>query len=342
MPSVREASEAIKRRDVPARRMLSIYHREAQDAAPTRPTPSPLRHSDVSDFPCWQRKNAVLTHGLTMNRRFFQALVTFAPVALASAMIAGAACDPKLDIVSTPGEAGPEGSAMMTDAPVQEPPPEAAPPEEAGPAEAGAEAGPKGHVVDGVNDFAPGEKFDTTSTKIDSSYHAYAAWDAKNLYFGMEGNDVAAGVANATNKWVMLYIGRDALPGTTTGLPYSTVQQPTLPFPASIHLRWKVSGDYTNVQQWNAAMTKWEDAALVPLTVFRQGKFVEMGVSRASLGSPSKIQVVMNMLIENGNDRTYAGVPKKAFTDGLDPDFAQYFEFDLTDLSKAPNTYLPK
>ena len=276
-----------------------------------------------------------------MKRLFFPALVTFAPVAFASVMIAGAACDPKLDIVSTPGEAGPEAS--VTDAPVQQPPAEAAPPEEAGPSEAGTEAGPMGHVVDGVNDFAAGEKFDTTSTAINPSYHAYAAWDAKNLYFGMEGDDVSAGVANAVNKWVMLYIGRDALPGTMMGLPYNgTVQQPALPFNASIHLRWKVSGDYTNVQQWNAAMSAWENAPLVPLTVFRQGKFVEMGVSRTALGSPSKIQVVMNMLIENGNDFTYAGVPSTAFMDKIDPDFLHYFEFDLTDLSKAPNTYLPK
>jgi hypothetical protein len=262
-------------------------------------------------------------------------------------MLAGAACDPKLDIVSVPGEAGPEAAA--TDAPVQQPPMEAGPTEEAGPAEGGTEAGPTGHLVDGVNDFAAGEKFDTTSTAVDASYHAYAAWDAKNLYFGMEGNDVAAGVANAMNKWVMLYIGRDALPGTMTGLPYDVpgnVQQPTFPFNASIHLRWKVSGDYTNVQQWNAAMTKWEDAPLVPLTVFRQGNFVEMGVSRASLGSPSKIQVVMNMLIEGSatvhDDHTYAGVPSTAFVDGPNPAFTHYFEFDLTDLSKAPNTYLPK
>jgi hypothetical protein len=293
----------------------------------------------------------VLTHGRTMKRLFFPAPATFAlvPAFVASAMLAGAACDPKLDIVTTPGDAGLEASPL-TDAPATAPPAEAAPPEEAGPSEAGTEAGPgTGHVVDGVNDFAPGEKFATTSTAVDASYHAYAAWDAKNIYFGMEGNDVPANTANAVNKWVMMYIGRDAAAGSTTGLPYDTagdVQQPTLPFPASIHLRWKVSGDYTNVQQWNAAMTKWEDAPLVPLTVFRQGSFVEMAVSRAALGSPTKIQLVMNMLIEGSasvhDDFTYAGVPSNAFTDMKDPHFLHYFEFDLTDLSKAPSSYLPK
>jgi hypothetical protein len=272
-----------------------------------------------------------------MKRLFFPGLVSFT---LGAAFLAGAACDPKLDIVSTPGDAGLETSTA--DAPVTQPVVEAGPTDGAGPTEASTEAGPTGHVVDGINDFTPGEKFETTSTAKDPSYHAYAAWDAKNLYFGMEGSDVSASVSNAANKWVMLYIGRDAVPGTTTGLPYNgTVQQPTLPFAASIHLRWKVSG-YTNVQQWNAAMTMWEDALLVPLTVFRQGTFVEMSVSRASLGAPSKIQLVMNMLIEKGNDFTYAGVPSTAFVDSIDPNFTHYFEFDLTDLSKAPNSYLPK
>jgi hypothetical protein len=275
-----------------------------------------------------------------MKRLFFLGLVSST---LGAGLLAGAACDPRLDIVSTAGDGDAGLETSTTDAPVTQPVAEAGPVDEAGPTEAGTEAGPIGHVVDGINDFAPGEKFDTTSTAKDASYHAYAAWDAKNLYFGMDGSDVSASVSNAANKWVMLYIGRDAVAGTTTGLPYNgTVQQPTLPFAASIHLRWKVSGVYTNVQQWNAAMTKWADAPLVPLTVFRQGTFVEMSISRASIGAPSKIQLVMNMLIENGNDFTYAGVPSTAFVDGIDPDFTHYFEVDLTDLAKAPNSYLPK
>lgn len=273
-----------------------------------------------------------------MKRLFFPGLVSFT---LGAAFLAGAACDPKLDIVSTPGDAALETST--TDAPVTQPVVEAGPTDEAGPTEAGAEAGPTGHVVDGINDFAAGETFDTTSTAKDASYHAYAAWDAKNLYFGMEGSDVSASVSNAANKWVMLYIGRDAVAGTTTGLPYNgTVQQPTLPFAASIHLRWKVTGLFTEVQEWDVASSTWKPNSLIALTVFRQGTFVEMSVSRASLGAPSKIQLVMNMLIENGNDFTYAGVPSTAFVDSIDPDFTHYFELDLTDLSKAPNSYLPK
>ncbi len=270
------------------------------------------------------------------------------PAFVASASAAGflvlAACDPDLGIVKTPGD-GASVEAAATDGSIAQPESEAGPTAEGGTDDAGSEAGVAGHKVDGINDFAAGEKFDTTSTAIDPSYHAYVAWDAKNVFFGMEGNDISASVANAVNKWVIVYIGRDALAGSTTGLPYNgTVQQPTLPFSASINLRWKVAGDYTNVQRWNGAA--WQDtstvAPAIPLTVFRQSKFVEMSVPRSSIGSPSKIQVVMNMLIENGNDFTYAGVPSTTFLDKLDPDFSKYYEFDLTDLAKAPNTYLPK
>jgi hypothetical protein len=276
-----------------------------------------------------------------MKRLLFPAIVASAS---AAGLLALGACDPDLGIVKTPGEGG-AAEAAATDGSVVQPASDAGPTTEGGPDDGGTEAGTVGHKVDGINDFAAGEKFDTTSTLIDPSYHAYVAWDAKNVFFGMEGNDISATVANAVNKWVIIYIGRDALPGSTTGLPYNgTVQQPTLPFSASINLRWKVSGEYTNVQRWNGAT--WEDTSAVspaiPLTVFRQSKFVEMSVPRGSLGSPSRIQVVMNMLIENGSDFTYAGVPSTTFTDKIDPDFSKFFDFDLTDLAKAPNTYVPK
>lgn len=50
----------------------------------------------------------------------------------------------------------------------------------------------------------------------------------------------------------------------------------------------------------------------------------------------------MNMLIENGGDHTYAGVPSSTFADGPDPNFTKFYEFDLADLVKAPNTYAGK
>jgi hypothetical protein len=272
-----------------------------------------------------------------MKRLIFPAFV------VAAGLLAAAACDPKLDIQTVPGEGGSEASAFDSAPP---PPAEdAGPTPEAGDAETGTADSGITHKVDGVNDFLPGEKLQTTSSS--TGYFAYAAWDAKNVYFGMEGPDVASSIPNAGNTWVMVYLGRDALPGSTTGIAYNgTVQQPTLPFQASIHLRWKVDGSYTNVQQWTGAA--WANAPLIALTVVRQGTFVEMGIARASLGSPTKLQVVMNMLIEGTpgpppvtNDWTYAGVPSTTFTSMKNPSFAHYYEFDLSDLAKAPNTYTP-
>jgi hypothetical protein len=273
-----------------------------------------------------------------MKRLLFPAFV------VAAGLLAAAACDPKLDIQTVPGEGGSEASAFDSAPP---PPAEdAGPTPEAGDPETGTSDSGITHKVDGVNDFLPAEKLETTSSHPVAPgvpYYAYAAWDAKNVYFGMEGPDVASNAANASNKWVMLYLGPDAVAGSSTGLTYgsTTPQQPTLPFSASIHLRWKVDGLYTNVQQWTGGA--WAPAALA-LTVVRQGTFVEMGISRAALGSPAKLRVVMNMLIENSspNDWTYAGVPSTTFSpDRLNPPFTKYYEFDLTDLAKAPNTYAP-
>jgi hypothetical protein len=273
-----------------------------------------------------------------MKRLFFPALVTFAPVAFAAAMMAGAACDPKLDIVSTPGEAGPEASA--TDAPVQEPPAEAAPPEEAGPSEAGTEAGVTEHIIDGVNDFAPGDKLATTS----AGYDAYVSWDDKKVYFGMNGSAVGTALPS---RWVLIYV--DGVPGNTgspTGIAYDCLgsclaQQAHLPFNAGFHLQWKADGNYTHLQKWSGSA--WTD--LGPISTFaRTADFMEISVTRALLGAPTKLKVHVNMLIEkSGEEWTFAGAPSTSFTDGPAPAaFTKYFEFDLTDLSKAPNTYLPK
>ena len=47
-----------------------------------------------------------------------------------------------------------------------------------------------------------------------------------------------------------------------------------------------------------------------------------------------------DMLVEgNDSDWTWAAVPSDSFVDGRDPDFHKYFEFDLANGSKAPNSY---
>jgi hypothetical protein len=260
-----------------------------------------------------------------------------------------AACDPDLTVQSTPGDGGSEGGP----GPIVNPPPA----DDGGGSEGGSEGGDdggdaskSGHQVDGVNDFASGDKLTTTSSG--TGYNAYISWDAKNVYFGMEGADISQGASSADKKWVFLYLGATGTPGSTTGIGYDcgggcTAQQAMLPFSAAWHVRYKIDGSYANVQKWNSGSSKWEDAGIaITLTTARAGSFLEMAISRTQLGSPSKLDVHFNMLIEDtsppGPGWTYAGSPSTSFTDGWNPTYTHYFEFDLSDTSKAPSTYAPK
>jgi hypothetical protein len=264
-------------------------------------------------------------------------------------VLALVACDPDLTVKQTPG-ATPEGGTTPPGAPP--PPPTdtdggATDGGDEGGADGGSDAG-KSHQVDGLDDFAPGDKLATTSTSIDASYHAYAAWDATSVFFGIEGADVAQSTGSANKKWVFLYLGAPGVAGSNTGIAYDCggacpAQQATLPFPAAWHVRYKIDGTYANVQKWSGSA--WVDAtASITLTTGRQGTFLEMGLQRAQLGDPAKLDVHVNMLIEDQHPPawTYAGAPSTSFTDGFAPTFTKYFEFDLGDAAKAPNSYTPK
>jgi hypothetical protein len=210
----------------------------------------------------------------------------------------------------------------------------------------GQDAGaPTKHVIDGVNDFTSGETFVTTSAA--SGYTGYLGWDDVNVYFGMSGADVGSGLAG---RWVLVYVDGNLGQTTTVGLSYdaSHPQQPTLPFGAGVHLRWKADGSYTNSQTWNGAAWIPSDTT-IPITVghLTGNTFMEMSVTRASLGSPTSLKVHLDMLKEDTTgtktDWTFAGVPSTSFTDGFDPDYTKYFQFDLSyPYSKAPNAYSPQ
>jgi hypothetical protein len=276
-----------------------------------------------------------------MKRLLFPAFVASA---LAAGFLALAACDPDLGIVKTPGEGG-TSEASATDAPVTPPPSEAGTTSEGGTDEGGTEAGVVTHVIDGTNDFTAGEKLATSS----AGYDAYVSWDDKKVYFGMSGADIGT---TATNKWVLIYV--DGVPGnagTPTGIAYdcggtcAPGQQAHLPFNAGYHLRWKVDGTYSNLQKSTGVVaTPWSDVG--PISTFvRTGNFMEISVTRALFGSPTKLKVHVSMLIEAADPPgwTYAGVPSGSFTDGYNPaSFSKYFEFDLADLAKAPSAYAPK
>jgi hypothetical protein len=263
--------------------------------------------------------------------------------ALFSLLVAGvvvSACDPDLHIVRRPGTDG--GSATGHGDKDERPSP-TVDASASSDLDAGGDAAGRvpdeeplnpstGHKIDGIDDFASNEKVPTTS----SGYYGYIAWDASRLYFGMSGSDVAS---RASNKWVHVYLGVPGTPGTNKGIPYGP-QQPTLPFEATHHLRWKASGDFTSVEVFDAGSWRSANAALVPIIAAQQGELMEMSVTRASINATGKIAVHMNMLIEGGGDWTFAGVPSTSFIDGKDPKFGKYFELDLTDTTKPPNAYV--
>lgn len=255
-----------------------------------------------------------------------------------------AACDPDLNIVKRPGTKGSADAGPKDVAPSSPGEAAAASDLDAGDdddggsaAEEGSPSGPTGHKIDGIDDFGPGEKLPTTSS---GNYDAYIAWDATRLYFGMSGPDVGS---KASNKWVHVYLGVPGTAGTKKGIDYGGQQQPTFTFEATHHLRWKASGDFTTVEVVEAGSWKAANPALVPIVAAQQGNFMEMSVVRASINAIGKIAVHMNMLIEGGDaDWTYAGVPSTSFTDSKNPSFGKYFEFDLTDTTKAPSSYVPQ
>lgn len=273
-----------------------------------------------------------------MKRLLFPAFLTLTP-ALAASLLVAAGCDPDLGVITTAGEGGSEASAGEASAPP--PPSEGGTTDEGGtPSEAGTDAGAGEHKIDGINDFAPGEKFATSSP----GYDAYVSWDDKKVYFGMSGADVGAG---SPTRWVLLYV--DGMPGnagTPTGIAYDcsaacAAQQANLPFNAGYHLRWKADNGYTTLEKWGGSA--WGPVG--PISTYAQkGTFMEISLLRSLLGSPNKLKVHMTMLIENaGEEWTYAGLPSTSFTDGKAPaSFTKYFEFDLADTAKAPNTYAPK
>ncbi|HQF26026.1 MAG TPA: hypothetical protein PL065_21345, partial [Polyangiaceae bacterium] len=96
-------------------------------------------------------------------------------------------------------------------------------------------------TIDGTNDFAAEETFETTT----SSFQGFIAWDANNLYVGLSGSDV--GQASPTVFFVV-YLGGSG--GTTTGVTYQS-QTPQLPFEAKWQVHWKANNSNTRAAQWN-------------------------------------------------------------------------------------------
>ena len=172
-------------------------------------------------------------------------------------------------------------------------------------------------AIDGNKDFLFSERFSAST----GGYAGYVAWDADYLYLGMEGADVGS---NDPDKWVLAYIGTGS--GTRSGVTYGA-QQPLLPFDAGYHVRWKADNSYINLQVNSG--TGWTDGGW-PGSHGHSGTYLELRLPLSALGSPTKVQVHMNLLRESGNGWSWASVPLLSFSDGADPDYGQYLEFDLT------------
>jgi len=245
------------------------------------------------------------------------------------------ACDPDL---TPPAKAGPGDAAKEVGAGEGPGPTTGDAGDDEGGTDAGADVeddttGVVTHKIDGDNDFKPGEHFVTSSTG--NGYEGFIGWDATFIYVGMSGADVGSG---DSKKWLLVYLSGAS--GTTTGQKYGATQQPTLPFSAEYHVRWKADGSYTNGQHWGGS--SWDDATglgFVPVAA-KKGTFVEMAIKRSSIGNPTNVKLVMVMINEtSGNEWTFSSVPSTAITDGLNPNYAKYFDFDLSDGVKSPNQY---
>jgi hypothetical protein len=181
-------------------------------------------------------------------------------------------------------------------------------------------------TIDGNNDFATNESFATSST----GYTAYVAWDEGYLYLGMSGADVGG---NSATKFLLAYVGGS--PGTTTGVKYNN-QEPTLPFSARWHVRWRTDNAFTDAQVWSGSA--WGNASWnFTGDVYQTSTFVEVRVPFVDIGSPTSVDLLLAMLNEQGGGEwTYAGVPSTTFTDGSDPNYAKYLQLDVQGVV-APN-----
>jgi hypothetical protein len=195
-------------------------------------------------------------------------------------------------------------------------------------------------TVDGVNDFDTAkDRFATSSTN--PNYFGYIAWDHNFVYLGMEGSSIAD---KGESDWVIAYLG--GTPGSQQGIKYNN-QQPSLPFEARFHVRWKCNGQYTNVQRWDSNASTWTDATWNAVAK-SNSTFMEMSIPRIELQTPDTIKLLMAMMRESiGSEWTWAGVPSNTLivdggvSDGVDPNFGKYFEFDFA-AATAPNAYSAK
>jgi Bacterial Ig-like domain len=173
--------------------------------------------------------------------------------------------------------------------------------------------------VDGDDDWNGDESFATST----NGHTAYTAWDDEYVYLGMRSPDVAAGNGEV---WVVVYFGGPA--GTDEGVLYNT-QQPTLPFSAQWHLRWRADNILTEALEFDG--DTWAPGwAIGDGDVYQQGELLELRVARTVIGDPDVLELHMGILRETDLlEASWAAHPQGSYVDGYNPAYSEYWAFDL-------------
>ncbi|HEY5927663.1 MAG TPA: hypothetical protein VIV11_38525 [Kofleriaceae bacterium] len=187
-------------------------------------------------------------------------------------------------------------------------------------------------ALDGVDDFATGEQFATTST----SFAARVTWDDKNLYIGYDGPDLTPSTTDAATKWLFIYLDTTA-GGQAQSELYNT-QRATFPlgFAADYYVRYKCDGTFTTLERNDSGT--WNTATPTPMTA-QAGMLLELAIPLSSIGAGAQVGIVTWMINEQQLvEGSYAGLYANNFTDGYAADLAltAYLQADFTS-PRAPN-----
>jgi hypothetical protein len=187
-------------------------------------------------------------------------------------------------------------------------------------------------AIDGVDDFASGEQFLTTS----QSYTARITWDDTNLYVGYTGDDLRPTTSDASTKWLFIYLDTKA-GGQAQSEQYNT-QRATFPsgFAADYYARYKVDGTFTTLELDDNGT--WSTSAPAPATA-QSNAFVELSIPLTAIGAGMQLGVVTYMINEKQlAEGSYAGLYANNFTDGYATNLVltAYLQADFTS-ARTPN-----
>jgi hypothetical protein len=187
-------------------------------------------------------------------------------------------------------------------------------------------------ALDGVDDFATGEHFATTST----SFTARVTWDDQNLYVGYSGPDVTPATNDAATKWLFVYL--DTTSGGESQSRLYNTQRASLPsgFAADYYARYKLDGTYTTLERNDAGT--WSTTTPAPATA-QAGTFLELSIPLSAIGAGTQVGIVTWMINEKDlAEGSYAGLYANNFADGYATNLAltAYLQADFVS-PRAPN-----